>query len=243
VAEHSDGLWWKGYEGQDYEQFWTGPGKQHLDELERSIVSHALPGGGAVVEIGAGFGRLGGCYVGKYQTAHMVEPASNLREIAARSYGEAVHYHEASVYELPFPPACFDAALMVRVFHHLGKPNVALSEIHRILKPGGRLVFNFSNKRNLKRMAQFVLGRVPSPFTHESVEYATTLFGHHPGQVEGLLTAAGFTIDEQFGVGVADKIVEAWPRTRQILRPSLAASRLIGRLRLAPAQFIVAIKR
>jgi hypothetical protein len=50
---------WKGYEGQDYEGFWTGPGKQYLDTLERAIATHTLPGGDAVVEIGAGIGRLG----------------------------------------------------------------------------------------------------------------------------------------------------------------------------------------
>ena len=71
------GLPWKGYEGHDYEGFWTGPGKHYLDQLEQAIVTDALPGGEAIVEIGAGFGRLGPCYIGRYRRVQMVEPASN----------------------------------------------------------------------------------------------------------------------------------------------------------------------
>ncbi len=238
-----DGLSWKGYEGQDYENFWAGHGKRNLDQLERCIASHALPGGESVVEIGAGFGRMGSCYVGKYKTVHMVEPAGNLREIAARAYGHAVCYHEASVYDLPFPAASFDALLMVRVFHHLGRPDLALREIHRILRPAGRLVFNFSNKRNLKRIVQYALGRAKNPFTRDMDEYAATLIGHHPRSVEHLLSEVGFKIVEQFGVGVMDKIVDVFPAMTKVLSPSLSTSRFLGRLKLAPAQFVVAIKR
>jgi ubiquinone/menaquinone biosynthesis C-methylase UbiE len=242
VTKDPNGLSWKGYEGQDYEQFWTGPGKQHLDELERAIVADALQGGEAIVEIGAGFGRLGGCYVGKYRTVHMVEPASNLREIAARTYGNAAHYHEASVYDLPFAEASCDAVLMVRVFHHLHEPRAALEEIRRILKPGGRFVFNYSNKRNLARIVRYAIWRGRSPFTHDMEEYAVTLIGHHPRHVEQLLSEVGFEITEQFGVGVVDKIVGAYPAAKKLLRPIVSAALLLGRLKIAPAQFVVATK-
>jgi SAM-dependent methyltransferase len=243
MAENDRGLLWKGYEGQDYEGFWTGPGKQSLDELERAIASHALPGGDAVVDIGAGFGRMGGCSLGQYRSVHMIEPASNLREIAARTFGDAVRLHEASVYDLPFPDASFDAVLMVRVFHHLGTPETAVKEIHRILKPAGRLVFSFSNNRNLKRIAQYALGRAKSAFTRDTEMYASTLAGHNPRWVEQVLSRGGFEVGERFGVGVVDKIVETIPATSGFLRPSLSISRLLGRLTLAPTQFIVAIKR
>lgn len=237
------GLSWKGYEGQDYENFWTGPAKQYLDELEQLIVSQSLPGGNAVVDIGAGFGRMGRCYIGKYRSVHMVEPASNLREVAARTYGDSLNYHEASIYELPFADESFDAAVMVRVFHHLGNSEAALREIHRILKPRGRLVFNYSNKRNIKRLAQFLTGRARNPLTQDSEEYASTLIGHHPDYVEHVLSFNGFAIEAQYGVGVMDKVVGVFPFMGRLLRPSMLFARLLGLLRLAPAQFVVACKR
>ena len=236
------GLSWKGYEGQDYEGFWVGAGKQYLDGLERGIVAHALVGGEAVVEIGAGFGRLGACYVKKYRSVHMVEPATNLREAAVRIYGDAACYHEANVYCLPFADDSFDAVLMVRVFHHLAEPQTAVREIHRVLKRGGRFVFSYSNKRNVKRITCFCFGWAPNPFTLDMENYAESLIGHHPRHVEGLLQDVGFDIREQYGVGLLDKLINVVPPLLRIVRPSIRRSRAIGALRLAPSQFIVAEK-
>jgi len=238
-----DGLYWKGYEGQDYEQFWRGPAKQYLDELEHAIVAHALPGGDSVVEVGAGFGRLGSSYVGKYRHVHMVEPASNLRAAAERAYGQSVEYHDARVEELPFPDESIDAVLMVRVFHHLGDPAAAVHEIGRVLKRGGRLVFSYSNKRNLKRVAAFAVEKAENPFNDKLEKYYEFLIGHNPRFVESLLESEGFQIREQFGAGVGDKLVGAAPPIAAVLRPSLFVSRMLGTLKIAPIQFLVAEKR
>jgi len=242
MTDRVKGLSWKGYEGQDYEGFWAGAGKQYLDELEQAIVNHTLTGGDAIVEIGAGFGRLGRCYVGKYRESHMVEPATNLREIAARTYGDRVSYHEASVYELPFPSDYFDAVLMVRVFHHLDRPEAALREIHRILKPGGRLVFNYSNKRNVRRIASYALGRGANPFAGEMENYNSVLIGHAPAYVDQLLVNVGLQVQEEYGVGVGDLLVGRVPALGALLKPSLVVSRALAAFRLAPSQFIVARK-
>jgi SAM-dependent methyltransferase len=242
MTEPVKGLAWKGYEGQDYEGFWVGAGKQYLDELEQAIVNHALTGGGAIVEIGAGFGRLGRSYVGKYLEAHMVEPATNLREIAERAYGPRVSYHEASVYDLPFPADHFDAVLMVRVFHHLDRPEAALREIHRILKPGGILLFNYSNKRNVRRIASYALGRGTNPFSGEMENYNQVLIGHAPAYVNRLLARVGLQAEQEYGVGVGDLIVGRLPMLGRLLKPSLRVSRMLALFRLAPSQFVVARK-
>jgi ubiquinone/menaquinone biosynthesis C-methylase UbiE len=239
VPKSVSGLSWKGYEGQDYERFWTGPAKQYVDAIERMIVSASLPGGDAIADIGAGFGRFGRCYKDRYAMAHLVEPANNLREIAANTYGhDRFRYHEASVYDLPLPDASVDTALMVRVFHHLDKPDVALREIRRILKPSGTLIFSYSNKRNIKRILRYILVGGESPFTPELQSYYSSLIGHHPRYVESLLSDLGFEVVMRYGIGITDKIVGAAPWLH--LQPSLSLARLAGSLQLAPTQFIVA---
>jgi ubiquinone/menaquinone biosynthesis C-methylase UbiE len=239
----SIGPLYQDYEGCDYEHFWKGAGKEYLDRLERLITSHTLAGGQSIVEVGAGFGRLGSCYSSKYAEVHMVEPASNLRMAATRLYGDVVKYHEASVYNLPFSDSVFDSVLMVRVFHHLGDPQAALQELWRILKPGGTLVFNYSNKRNLKHIIKFFVGLAANPFTRDIDRYHSSLFGHHPQFIETLLDSVGFRITEEYATGVFDKMVNIMPFLLNVMRPSLVVARLLGYSRIAPAQFVVAVKR
>jgi len=233
----------KDYEGVDYERFWTGPGKRYLDRLEQKIVRHTLPGGSSMVEIGAGFGRLGPCYVDTYKDVHMVEPASNLRTAAMNIFGDAVHYHDASVYALPFPNDSFDAVLMVRVFHHLHKPEAALKELHRILRPGGTLVFSYSNLRNPGRIARFLLGKVPNPFAATQQQYLPDLFGQSPGMLRALTRETGFVVKEQYATCILNRAVDAFPVLLRLIDPPLFLERILGALEIAPANFVVAQKR
>lgn len=233
----------KDYEGVDYERFWAGPGKRYLDRLEQRIVKHVLPGGGSIVEIGAGFGRLGPCYIDKYQDVHMVEPASNLRAAAMGAFGNAVKYHDASVYALPFADNSFDAVLMVRVFHHLHNSEAALKELHRILRAGGTLVFSYSNLRNPGRVARFVLGKVPNPFAATKDEYLSDLFGHSPGMIRALVKETGFVLKEQYATCILNRTIDALPFLQPLINPPLILERVLGALNLAPAIFVVAQKR
>src|SRR5204862_84263 len=41
--------------------------------------------------------------------------------------------------QLPYPDGRFDAAYLVTVFGEIPDPGVALRELHRVLRPGGRL--------------------------------------------------------------------------------------------------------
>lgn len=51
-----------------------------------------------------------------------------------------VRFVEASVYELPLEDETIDIATIARTLHHLDRPEVALDELGRVLRPGGRLV-------------------------------------------------------------------------------------------------------
>ncbi len=44
--------------------------------------------------------------------------------------------------ELPWPPGSFDVVTSTGVLHHFMRPEAALAEIERVLRPGGRLVMS-----------------------------------------------------------------------------------------------------
>lgn len=50
-----------------------------------------------------------------------------------------VSFEQASLYELPFADASFDAVLAHAVVYHLGQPGTAVLEMKRVLRPGGVL--------------------------------------------------------------------------------------------------------
>jgi ubiquinone/menaquinone biosynthesis C-methylase UbiE len=59
----------------------------------------------------------------------------------ARRRYPTVDFREGDAEELPFPEASFDAVTMNFGLLHLGRPERALTEAHRVLRPGGRLGF------------------------------------------------------------------------------------------------------
>ena len=68
---------------------------------------------------------------------------SMLRVARARCEGSSnVEFHEADALHLPFPNATFDAVMSSMVFEYLPDVPGALGEVHRVLKPGGRVAIH-----------------------------------------------------------------------------------------------------
>ncbi|MFN8662383.1 MAG: class I SAM-dependent methyltransferase [Thermomicrobiales bacterium] len=64
----------------------------------------------------------------------------------ARSLGN-VRFEQASIYALPFPDESFDLVYAHAVLYHLDRPEAALGEIHRVLRPGGLIAVRDSDTR------------------------------------------------------------------------------------------------
>jgi ubiquinone/menaquinone biosynthesis C-methylase UbiE len=57
-----------------------------------------------------------------------------------------VEFHQASVHSLPFESDSFDVVVSANAFHYFDNPQVALTEMKRVLKPNGKLVILDWNK-------------------------------------------------------------------------------------------------
>jgi ArsR family transcriptional regulator len=62
------------------------------------------------------------------------------RALAGRRKVRNITWRQGVLERLPLPDACVDLALLSQALHHADQPAKALSEAHRVLRPGGRLL-------------------------------------------------------------------------------------------------------
>lgn len=136
----------------DYEAVTWGGGElvssQRKDFLDHSLhlryALDALRGvTGPVVEVGCGSGRFIASVAAERRdlVTHGCDLSRNALKEAKRH--ATTHFIAASANELPYATGSFGGVLMIDVLEHLDSMDVALSEVRRILAPGGpfHLVF------------------------------------------------------------------------------------------------------
>lgn len=186
------------YEGSRYRtDFWEDQNRAYEDGVERVALQKLLPRSGELlIEVGAGFGRLADLYRG-YRQVVLLDYARTQLEEAQQYLGETDRFTlvAADVYRLPFVDNLFDTLTMVRVMHHLADVPAALTELHRIVKPGGTAVIEHASKFHLKSLLRWFLRRQDwNPFDYKPVEFVELNFDFHPVWMRRQLAAAGFTV-------------------------------------------------
>jgi len=111
--------------------------RHYLAKLRRETLG-LLPDNGTILEIGAGTGANFKFYP-RCKRAIASEISFNMIEIA-KGRSAFISLVQADGQDLPFPANHFDAAFATLVFCSIPKPEKALAEIIRVLKPGGRLI-------------------------------------------------------------------------------------------------------
>jgi len=112
------------------------------DELD--LLADLVPlQGTQLIELGCGAARLARGLLARYPDAHVtgleVDERQHAKNLAAPQPN--LHFVKAGAQAVPFANASFDGALMLKSLHHvpLDLLTQALSEVARVLRPGGWL--------------------------------------------------------------------------------------------------------
>jgi ubiquinone/menaquinone biosynthesis C-methylase UbiE len=112
----------------------------------RLLDQAGVTGPESVLDLGSGTGTLAMLLKQRSPEARVtgLDADSEILAIARRKAGEAGHdidFVEGFSTALPFPPGSFDVVLSTLFFHHLTgeAKRTTLTEVHRVLRPGGRL--------------------------------------------------------------------------------------------------------
>jgi len=204
------------YEGSDYqESFWEKGGRAYEDAAEEIALKRLLPPGtGHLLELGAGAGRNTHRYRGYDHITLLDYSATQLAHAQQRlGVQDKYTFVAADVYRLPFAPGVFNAATMIRTLHHLAQPDIAFKQVKQVLADQSIFLLEFANKRNVKSILRYWLGRQEwSPFTPEQVEFVKLNFDFHPQTVKQMMETEDFTLEDLVAVsylraGLFKKIV------------------------------------
>lgn len=105
---------------------------------EKAVAAADLTHGARALDVGAGSGFLTEALLAAGARVDAVDASARMVDEIRRRHG--VEARVADAERLPYADAAFDAALANMCLHHVERPAVALREMARVLRPGGRVV-------------------------------------------------------------------------------------------------------
>lgn len=160
-----------------------------LDDLEK-LIPQRQSSYGVIVDVGCGWGRSFRMLKERFAPQRLVgvdvsREMLKIAEATTREHGVAVELHCGDSSQLPLPDASADMLFCHQTFHHLVHQEAALAEFHRVLKPGGVLLFAESTRAYIHSWIIRLLFRHPMDVQRTAAEYLD------------MLRAAGFAIEPE----------------------------------------------
>ncbi|WP_030275590.1 methyltransferase domain-containing protein [Streptomyces sp. NRRL B-24484] len=171
----------------------TDPGRSYK---QRMLAELDVPDGGTVLDLGCGPGAdLGALAAAAGPAGRVIGidlDRAAVDAATARTAGlPTVEVRLGDLQELPLPDGAADRARTDRVLQHVADPAGALGGIHRVLRPGGRLVTGEPDWGTLT--VDHPDGDLSQAYTRYVTEQAVRN-AHIGGRLPRLAAEAGFTV-------------------------------------------------
>lgn len=134
-----------------------------------------------IVDLGAGEGVLSQLLARQARSVVCIDNSPGMVKVGtrlAREHGiENLTYQLGDIESVPLPDQSTDLALLSQALHHARRPEVAIAEAWRILRPGGRLAILDLKEHNFEKARE---------------AYADQWLGFSPNRLYHWLKARGF---------------------------------------------------
>jgi SAM-dependent methyltransferase len=212
----------------DWRASWLGDA---TEALEQDLVLR-LAGdvsGRRVLDVGCGDGSLAAVFRQKGAASVAgcdIDPKMIMRARARTAQQDAaIAYAIADAQRLPFRSESFDIVTIVTVLAFLSRPECALAEIARVLRPGGRLVIGDLGKWSFWAVSRRVRGRLGRAPLWKRARFRSA------GELRALVRRAGLSLERVCGAVY-------YPRCRAIAKLMAPLDPALGKLTTLGAAFL-----
>ena len=134
-----------------------------------------------IADLGAGEGMISQLLAKRAKKVYCIDSSKNMvrlgSELATKKNLLNLSYKLGDIEDVPLDPESVDLALMSQSLHHAQRPQRALSEAYRILKPSGQLVILDLKKHQFERAREL---------------YGDMWLGFGENDLHGMIRSAGF---------------------------------------------------
>lgn len=134
-----------------------------------------------IADLGAGEGMISQLLAKRAKKVYCIDSSKNMvrlgSELATKKNLLNLSYKHGDIEDVPLAPESVDLALMSQSLHHAQRPQRALSEAYRILKPSGQLVILDLKKHQFERAREL---------------YGDMWLGFGENDLYGMIRSAGF---------------------------------------------------